>query len=57
MTTRSAEPQPGQWTVPRSSCSRSAYPRELRERAVRMVGEVRPHYAKEYAAIKTAETS
>ena len=29
----------------------SAYPRELRERAVRMVAEVRPNYESEYAAI------
>jgi transposase len=28
-----------------------AYPRELRERAVRMVAEVRPQYESEYAAI------
>jgi transposase len=28
-----------------------AYPRELRERAVRMVAEVRPNYESEYAAI------
>ena len=27
------------------------YPRELRERAVRMVAEVRPNYESEYAAI------
>jgi hypothetical protein len=27
------------------------YPRELRERAVRMVAEVRPEYGSEYAAI------
>lgn len=31
---------------------RSPYPRELRERAVRMVAEVRPSYETEYAAIK-----
>ena len=44
---------------------RSGYPRELRERAVRMVAEVRPNYEHEYAAItavaaklgiRTAET-
>ncbi|MBM2622706.1 transposase [Actinoplanes sp. LDG1-06] len=29
----------------------SPYPAELRERAVRMVAEVRPSYASEYAAI------
>jgi transposase len=29
----------------------SAYPRELRERAVRMVAESRPNYGSEYAAI------
>lgn len=29
----------------------SAYPRELRERAVRMVAELRPQYESEYAAI------
>jgi transposase len=29
----------------------SKYPRELRERAVRMVAEVRPDYASEYAAM------
>ena len=29
----------------------SAYPRELRERAVRMVAEARPNYESEYAAI------
>ena len=29
----------------------SAYPRELRERAVRMVAEVRPNYESEWAAI------
>jgi transposase len=29
----------------------SAYPRELRERAVRMVAELRPNYESEYAAI------
>ncbi len=29
----------------------SVYPRELRERAVRMVAEVRPNYESEYAAI------
>ena len=28
-----------------------AYPRELRERAVRMVAEIRPQYESEYAAI------
>ena len=31
---------------------KSPYPRELRERAVRMVAEVRPNYATEYAAIR-----
>jgi transposase len=31
---------------------RSPYPQELRERAVRMVAEVRPSYDTEYAAIK-----
>ena len=30
---------------------RSVYPQELRERAVRMVAEVRPNYEHEYAAI------
>jgi transposase len=30
---------------------RSVYPRELRERAVRMVAELRPSYESEYAAI------
>src|SRR5512142_3021119 len=30
---------------------KSQYPRELRERAVRMVAEVRPGYETEYAAI------
>ncbi|TQJ31099.1 transposase [Microbacterium sp. SLBN-146] len=30
----------------------SKYPRELRERAVRMVAEVRPDYPSEYAAMK-----
>jgi transposase len=29
----------------------SVYPRELRQRAVRMVAEVRPNYDSEYAAI------
>ncbi len=29
----------------------SKYPRELRERAVRMVAEVRPDYSSEYAAM------
>jgi hypothetical protein len=29
----------------------SPYPRELRERAARMVAEVRPRYESEYAAI------
>ncbi len=29
----------------------SKYPRELRERAVRMVAEVRPDYPSEYAAM------
>jgi transposase len=29
----------------------SAYPRELRERAVRMVAELRPSYGSEYAVI------
>ena len=29
----------------------SQYPRELRERAVRMVAEVRPDYPSEYAAM------
>jgi transposase len=32
---------------------KSPYPRELRERAVRMVREVRPQYSTEAAAIKT----
>jgi transposase len=31
---------------------RSPYPREMKERAVRMVGEVRENYGNEYAAIK-----
>ena len=31
---------------------RSPYPQEMRERAVRMVGEVRGNYGNEYAAIK-----
>lgn len=31
---------------------RSPYPQELRDRAVRMVAEVRPNYETEYAAIK-----
>ena len=31
---------------------RSPYPQEMRERAVRMVGEVRENYGNEYAAIK-----
>jgi transposase len=31
---------------------KSPYPQELRERAVRMVAEVRPNYENEYAAIK-----
>jgi transposase len=31
---------------------RSPYPQELRERAVRMVAEVRPGYETEFAAIK-----
>jgi transposase len=30
---------------------RSPYPQELRERAVRMVAEIRPHYETEWAAI------
>jgi hypothetical protein len=30
---------------------RSPYPKELRERAVRMVAEIRPHYETEWAAI------
>ena len=30
----------------------SQYPQELRQRAVRMVAEVRPNYETEYAAIK-----
>ena len=36
--------------MPRSS---SNYPQELRERAVRMVAEVRPDHRSEYAAIKS----
>ena len=31
---------------------RSPYPQEMKERAVRMVGEVRENYGNEYAAIK-----
>lgn len=31
----------------------SKYPRELRERAVRMVAELRPDYPSEYAAMTT----
>ena len=31
---------------------RSPYPQEMKERAVRMVGEVRESYGNEYAAIK-----
>ncbi len=31
---------------------KSPYPAEMRARAVRMVGEVRPNYDNEYAAIK-----
>lgn len=31
---------------------RSPYPQEMRERAVRMVGELRESYGNEYAAIK-----
>ena len=31
---------------------KSPYPAEMRARAVRMVGEVRPNYDSEYAAIK-----
>jgi len=31
---------------------KSSYPRELRDRAVRMVAEVRPNYEHEYAAIQ-----
>jgi transposase len=31
---------------------RSPYPQEMRERAVRMIGEVRGSYGNEYAAIK-----
>ena len=31
---------------------KSQYPQELRQRAVRMVAEVRPNYETEYAAIK-----
>jgi hypothetical protein len=30
---------------------RSPYPQELRERAVRMVAKIRPHYETEWAAI------
>jgi transposase len=33
-----------------------AYPRELRERAVRMVAEIRPQYESEYAAISAVAT-
>jgi transposase len=33
-----------------------AYPRELRERAVRMVAEIRPQYDSEYAAICAVAT-
>lgn len=32
--------------------SRAAYPRELRERAVRMVAEVAPGYPSQWAAMK-----
>lgn len=35
--------------MPRASGNR--YPRELKERAVRMVAEIRPQYESEYAAI------
>jgi transposase-like protein len=31
---------------------RTPYPQEMKERAVRMVGEIRDNYANEYAAIK-----
>ncbi len=31
---------------------RTPYPQEMKERAVRMVGEVRENYGNEYAAIK-----
>ena len=31
---------------------RTPYPQEMKERAVRMVGEVRGNYGREYAAIK-----
>jgi transposase len=31
---------------------RSPYPQEMKERAVRMVGEIRENYGNEYAAIK-----
>ena len=31
---------------------RTPYPQEMKERAVRMVGEVRDNYGNEYAAIK-----
>ena len=31
---------------------RTPYPREMKERAVRMVGEIRENYGNEYAAIK-----
>ena len=34
----------------------SVYPRELRERAVRMVAEVRPNYESDYAAITAVAT-
>jgi hypothetical protein len=34
----------------------SAYPWELRERAVRMVAEIRPNYESEYAAITAVAT-
>ena len=32
----------------------SPYPAELRERAVRMVAEIRPNYPTEWAAMNTA---
>jgi transposase-like protein len=35
---------------------RKSYPRELRERAVRMLAEVRPNYEHEYAAITAVAT-
>ena len=34
----------------------SKYPREVRERAVRMVAEVRPNYGSEYEAIRAVAT-